>query len=747
MINARQKKLAVAMALLSSTGALASGQLMAAEAAVPQLEEVTVTARRQTESLQDIPVSATVFSSGDIEKGGIVDIIDYFLLTPNVAVNESGTRGENSISMRGISNIGSGPNSSFALYVDELNVIPMISNPQLQDVERIEVLRGPQGTFFGRNAAGGAINMTTVKPTDNFEGQVFADASSHSTYQTGVTLNVPVTDKFMVRGTAYVYDTDGWIRNVNVAGGTNDQRNLNARIAARYLASENLTIDTSFTIADEHSGLESGVATGKLAVGSIGLWGLNAVNELPFFPQNRDRINNDNPKQTDYSYQILNNRINYEMGDLTLTSVTGYAEGSRDQNGDVDATSFDAVNLTRFADTDFFSQEFRVASSASGPLSWTVGVAYLEQGFDTDLTVVLGSFNPLGAPGGTVIRALQSNSNMTNLAAFGELDYKISDRLTLTYGGRYSDDEVEQSETVVNGTPMGPVTQVFQPVSRDFDDYSSKLALHYELSEQLSSYIMASQGYRTGGVQLDPVLARSEFDPETLWSYEAGAKGTLLNGRLRFAASVYHIDWQDMQVRTTVNGIDPATGAFVIATGVENAAEASSNGLELELETYLRDDVLVGFAAGLMDAEYDDYKNAVVDGATRPIDLSGKQLLDAPDVTFSAFAEKSFMVAGWDGFARAEYSYVAEKTTSHLVYVPANLFPVPFDFSFPYQVPSFDVVNLRAGITRGQYSVSAYVKNLTDENYYTGTFDDLFASGVHVRTHPREVGARFSVSF
>ncbi len=750
MRNIAKNKLTLAIALVTAAGALASGQVIGAEAsanATPTLEEVLVTARRQTESLQDLPVSATVFSSEDLEKGGIVDILDYFLQTPNVAVNETGTRGENTISIRGISNIGNGPNSSFALYVDELNVIPMISNPQLQDVERIEVLRGPQGTFFGRNAAGGAINMTTIKPGDAFEGRVFVEASSHDTYQGSLTLNVPLTEKLMVRGTGYLYETEGWIKNVNAAGGSNDQKNFSGRIAARYLASDNLTIDTSVTMADEHSGLESGVATGKLSVGSIGLWGLNAIQELPFFPDNQDRINNDNPKSTDYKYHIFNNRINYVMDDLTFTSITGYAEGSRDQNGDVDATSFDAVNLTRYADTDFLSQEFRLAFNAGGRLQWTVGLAYLEQSFDTDLSVVLGSFNPLGAPGGTVIRALQSESEMSNWAAFGELDYQLTDRLTLTYGGRYSDDEVEQSETVTNGTPTGPVTQVFQPVSRDFDNYSNKLALHYALSDELSTYVMASQGYRTGGVQLDPVLAKAEFDPETLWSYEAGLKGALLGGRMRFAASVYHIDWKDLQVRTTVNGIDPATGAFVIATGVENAAEASSNGIELELEAYLSDTILVGFGAGYMDATYDDYKDAVVDGATQLIDLSGEQLLDAPEFTFSAFAEKNFMLAGWDAYARAEYSYVAEKTTSHLVYVPANLFPVPFDFSFPYHVPSFDVVNLRAGMTRGNYSISAYVKNVTDENYYTGTFDDLFASGVHVRTHPREVGARFSLSF
>lgn len=712
-----------------------------------KLEMVIVTARRQPELLQESPVSATVFDAIAIERSGISGINDYFLQTPNVTVNETGTRGDNAIAMRGISNIGGGANSSFAFYIDELNVLPLVSNPQLQDVERIEILRGPQGTFFGRNAAGGAINITTVRPKDEQEGHLFAEASSFDSYQGGVTVNLPLTDTFFVRGTAYIYESEGWIENVNAAGGSNDQRHVNARLATRYLVNDDFTMDTSITFTDEHSGLESGVPTGKLSVGSIGLWGLNAFPELPFFPNNTDRVNNDNPKSTDYRYQIFNHRMNYTRDNLTFTSVTGYASGDRDQKGDVDATSLDAVNLTRLADLDFFSQEFRVAYSDSGPLSWTVGVAHLEQTVDTDLDVILGAENPLGAPPNTLIRSLQSQSDSSNSSIFGELDYELTDRLTLTYGGRYSDDTDEQAQTVVNGTPMGPVTEVSAPVSKDFSNYSNKLALSYRVSDEISTYLIASQGYRAGGVQLNPVLAKPDFDPETLWSYELGAKGMLFDGRLQFSVAVFQIDWEDMQVRTVVNGIDPVTGALFLATGVENAAQASSTGAEIEFKSYLQDDLLIGAAAGFLDASYDSYSDAVIDGAVQLIDLSGKRLLDAPEFTFSAFIEKGFMVSGYEAFVRAEYSYVDEKATSHLVDVPPELFPVPFDFSFPYQVPSFEVVNLRAGIDIDQYAVTAYVKNLTDENYYTGTFDDLFASGVHVRTHPREFGFRASYRF
>jgi iron complex outermembrane receptor protein len=698
------------------------------------LEEVLVTARRQAESLQSLAVSGTVFDAEYLARARVLGVEDYALMTPNLELNETGTRSENSLAIRGVSNIGAGLNSSLAVYVDELNVLPLVPNPQLQDIERVEVLRGPQGTFFGRNAAAGAINISTVRPSDTLEGNLFFEGSSFSTYQAGATLNVPLGDSLAIRGTAYVYESDGWIDNSNSAGGSNDQSHFGGRIAARFTPTERLTIDVSISSADESNGLESGVPTGKLSVGSIGLWGLNAIQEVPPFPKNRDRVNNDNPKEIDYDYNLFNGRIQYEFDDFVFTSVTGAAEGGRKQDGDVDATSFDAVNLTRDQEIEFNSQEFRLAFNPSSGISWTVGASWYDQEFKSDLEVILGSFNPFGAPDGTLIRAENGANDLESWALFGEVDIPIGDKLMFTYGGRYSDDHVSAQQVIVNGTPMGPVVNDIPEVSQNFTNYSNKFALTYDSSENLSFYVLASQGYRAGGVQLDPALA--------------GVKGLFLDGRLRFAAAVFHVDWEDLQVRSLVNAVNPQTGEFTLVTGVDNAAEAASTGIELEIEALATDKLRLGFALGYMHAEYEDYQDAVIDGAVALIDLSGEQLLDAPELNWSLFAEYNFTVGDhWEGFVRGEYSYVDEKVTNHLAYVPPTLFPVPFDFSFPYSIPDFEVVNLRIGMSREHYSVYLFAENVFDENYYTGTFDDLFASGIHVRTHPREVGARITYNF
>lgn len=734
------------IALIGATSAVAQENTPAPTDTTSALGEIIVSARRQEELLKDVPTSITVFNSERLLQSGISDTADYFLMTPNVSINETGTRGDNAISIRGISNLGGGGSSSFALYVDQVNVIPMVSNPHLQDVERIEVLRGPQGTFFGRNAAGGAINITTFAPRDAFEGKAFLELGNFETYEGAVTLNAPVSDTLFLRGTAYFYTTEGSIKNVNPVGGSDNQKNFNGRIAARFIPSDQLTIDLSATYADEHSGLETGVPTGKLSVGSIGLWGLNAVQEVPSFPANRNTVNNDNPKSTDYNYYILNGRLNYDFGAVALTSVTAYAKGNRDQVGDVDATSFDAVNLTRLADAEFFSQELRLASNSEGSLNWTVGGIFVDEKTSGNLDVILGAFNPLGAPANTLIRRSGDTASNTSWALFGEADLDVTDRLTITYGARYSHDKPAQEQTVINGTPNGPVASVFPKKSASFDNLSNKVAVTYALTPKISAYLLGSQGYRAGGVQLDPSLANPEFAPEKLWNYEAGVKGTAFDGRLRFAASAFYIDWKNLQLRTVVNGLD-SNGAFVITTGIENAAKASSRGFELELEAKASEHLTVGGGLGYTDAQYDSYTNAVIDGAVAPIDLSGKQLLDAPKLTANAFAQYDFKVMGWSSFVRGEFAHVATKATSNLVYVPANMFPVPFDFSFPFQVPAFQVLNLRAGGKMGAFDVTAYVENVLDENYYTGTFDDLFASGVHVRVHPRKVGLRVGVAF
>lgn len=496
--------------------------------------------------------------------------------------------------------------------------------------------------------------------------------------------------------------------------------------------------------------METGVHTGVLLPGTIALIGPNPIlNGLPTFPRNTDKVNYNDPLTTDQDFTIYNGRVTYENDAFSITSVTGVGDGRRLQSGDVDQTGVDATKLTRLQEDDMFSQEVRVASVGSGRWRWTVGALYADEESDGDLSVFLGTQNPLGAPPGTVIRRIVSKGETKSVAGFGEVDWHITDRFTLTYGGRYSTDEVSAATTIRSFSPAGILLQVRPEKSQDFSNYSSKVAARFDITPKTSVYALASQGYRAGGVQLDPALPRDSFDPETLWNYELGIKGLVLDDRLRFAASVFRIEWQDMQVRTNINGFDPNTGAFLLVTGVDNAAEASSTGAELELRGRLGP-VELGATAGWLDAKFEDYRDAVIDGARVvngapvPVDLSGRRLLDAPEWSLSADAQYNFPVGSWEGFVRGEWSYRDAVIANSLAYLAPSDLRFPVDYSFPYIVPAFDVWNFRAGVSHDRWQIQGYVENAFDKNYYSGAFDDLYFSGSSVRVHPRVVGLRVS---
>lgn len=716
-----------------------------------RLEEIVVTARRQSETLREIPTSISVFNTADLVKNNIRGIGDYALKSPNIAIQEGPTRSENNISIRGISNIGSGLNTSFAFYVDELNVISISSNPQLQDIERVEVLRGPQGTFFGRNAAGGAINISTRKPGPELGGNASLEYASFDTWEGTAVVNLPLTDSFFLRAVGNYYETDGFIRNVNPVGGSNDERNVQGRLAARWLASDRLTFDLSFTKADEESGLENGVPTHILypATRNLIRTSVPVTDGLPPYPRNRRLVNQNNPKQADFDFTIWNGRVSLDAGPFTITSVTGYGENQRVATGDVDATSRDAVNISRATERESFSQELRLASASRNPIRWVLGGIYADERRDGDLSVIAGSQSPIPVPSGTVIRRTLEDGKTESWAVFGEADWHVTDRLTLTYGGRYSSDEVTQAQTITSAGPMGLRQQVFAPVSKSFDAYTSKFAARYDLSEQVTAYAVASQGYRTGGVQLDPALVNPSFEPEKLWNYEAGLKGTLFDQRLRFSASGFYIDWTDLQVQTNVNRLDPATGALVLTNGIENAASASSLGAELELRAKPADMLELGFTAGYLDSKYDSYPAARITDARGTIDLSDKRLLNSPKWSLSADAQLNFDIGEARAFVRGEWAYRSSIVSDNIVYVPVSAWIVPVTeaFSFPYRIPGFGVWNFRAGATWGRYSLTAYVQNAFNRNYYTGTFDDLYQSGTHVRVQPRRFGIRLAAEF
>jgi len=706
-----------------------------------------VSVRRQNENAQSVAASLSIMQAADLEKSNITNLENVFEFAPNVNINDWGSPGSGSLTIRGISSAQGGIYTSVPVYIDELNLGIFLTNPILQDVERAEVLKGPQATYFGGNSTGGAVNISNVAPTSKFETKAFFEVGNLNTYSAGGTINLPLSKALRIRATSYYYKTRGSLKNLYPTGGTDNQENSNMRIAMAYLPTDILANTTTFTYNNQFSGMNEAVPTGVLGVSAIGTYGtLTPFNSgLPYYPTNNSTVNQYDPNRSAFRYWILNNKFNYTFDSFKLTSVTGLARFTNHQYGDGDA-SFKALDVRgNVTDGYLRSQELRLTSSLQGSLSFTVGANYTEVSNTPSTEVVLGPQNPFGAPSGIVFFKQNQNFLFENRAIFGEADYKITNKLTFTYGARYSYDSQFISQVGVSATPNGYVTSAVPLQSGSFSNFSNKFALSEQMSDNMSVYLLASQGYRDGGIQGNSL---PHYNPETLWNYEAGIKGTTLNNKFRYNLSIFDMHWSNMQVNTTITVRNSSTGAIVAqSSGVQNAAKSTSRGAELEFDALLTKSLKLGGGAGLDTTKFDSFPNAVIPGAIQPLNLAGKELLNAPKKSFNLHLEYDSKLESFNTYVRLENSYTGSKVCNLLAYVPKNLFPAPISFAFPFDVPSYDIWNLSAGISKGNYSLTAYAQNLANSNYYTYAYDNISISGETVDIHPRKIGVRLSYKY
>lgn len=742
-------------ALLAATSALAlsvfPAQAQDAQGAQADdaflLEEIVVTAQRRVQSLREVPISITAFSADAIERNNIKDLTDYFNKTPNVSFVDSGTRGERDISIRGVSNIG-GQVSALAFYVDEFNIVngPAGSNtfnssinPQLQDVERIEVLRGPQGTFFGRNATGGAINITMKKPGPDLHAEATADFGRFDTFSIGGVANIPLAEnRLFFRTSAYFEKSDGAIKNVNPVGGDSGTEFTNARAALRWLANERITIDLTANYTEEKQGVAELIGTGVLTGGSAGLAGAagfsSAIGDgLGFYPQNQRRINNDLKSKQRNRFTTLVARTEIEADDFTVTTVFGIFDARHTFDKDLDFTSFGFLKFDNFDNSHSFSLEARVSSNGDGPIDWLVGGIYAEDKLDQFFRVLSGPDMLLGLPDNFPIDIGDLKFRTKSFAFFGDATWHVDDRWAVTVGGRYSEDDVSQSVGGVNfGTPDVPGRGKV-----DFSDFSPRFAVTWDLNEEITLYGTVSKGFKAGGLQLNVTqqLPVVDFAEENLWNYEGGLKAVMMDGRLQTNLSIFWMDWQDLQVSTNVAILDENNEITFINT-TTNAAGATNAGVEFDFRALVAEGLEFSGGIGYLDAKFDKFPDALVQGV--PVDLSGKRIPRAPKWTLNADAQYTVpLEQAGDLFVRAEWSYRSQSfpTIDSLLQT-----------GFPFRAPAFDLWNIRAGFGNDRFRISAFVENLFNEEYFTTTQGFGF-SGIKIHPAYRTWGIRFSTQF
>jgi iron complex outermembrane receptor protein len=732
--------------------ACSAGEALAQEAARADdggLAEIVVTAQRRNESIQDVPVAITAFTAEELERANIQDIGSYFQNTPNVFITDSPVRNGNNVSdsalglaLRGVSNIG-GNASSFGIYLDDFNVSNITLNPQLIDMSRIEVLRGPQGTYFGRNASGGVMSLNTQRAElGEFGGTVGAMFGRFGSYEVSGAVNVPLGANVAVRAAGKWETSDGEFRNRHPIGGGNGRDYWAGRLSLHAEPVDRLTIDLSYNFADEqdddfgiiHTGLTSDFIN-SICPGPT--FTCPVDDELGFYPNNRRDYAHDAPLVVKNRYHIGIGRVAYRGEAVTFTSITGYGSATFDRRGELDFASVDFLREGfNTEDRTSFSQELRLQSAGPGDFNWIIGAVYARDTREEGELIAAGEENDIGLPAGFEIELSNSDETITSRAVFAEGSYRLG-RLTATAGFRYSRDRIRRYEDQIEfGGPLSTVEG-----SRSFQDFSPRFALRYEINDDVNLYASISKGWKSGGFSLDPQRGRIDFGDESLWNYEAGIKSTWFDRRLRANLAFFSIDWQDVQVSSTVISRD-SSGNIINFAGISNAASARSRGFELELLGTPVRNLQLGLNVGYLDARFRDFREARTNYGA--LDLSGAPLPKAPEWTISAFAQYDMPLGGdLNAFIRGEYFYTSDAYTN-VNNIAAVRTGRP---TFPFRVNAYDKVNLRVGVETDRFSVVGYVENLFDSDYYTASFDFGFANGVAVLPALRRWGVRANVRF
>lgn len=707
------------------------------------LEEITVTATKRSETLQDVPLAVTAVTAQNIEKRGLAEFNDYLPTIPGIAFQDRGA-GRNKIVIRGVSSgVDPAENPTVATYFGEslVSVLPTTQqsapNIKLFDIERVEALRGPQGTLYGASSMGGTVRILPARPNLN-EVEILAQAGINGTsrsndlgYEFGGAISLPVVeDRLAVRATAYHYLDAGFIDNVTSAipqydvpdfskKDVNEVEVTGVRLAATLQASERL----SLTLTAFHQKTDAGALPDHNPV-TVG----DFRQDRSLREKLSDRLN------------LLNLDLTYGLDGIEFFSTTTYLERKTEQVRDLYGFYGVLAGLYDEQDGNFFSQEFRMASADDGPLQWIAGVYYsLEKGhfaqegrfsgttleaerrYQMDLGLPLGPDDPPVAWAEVLERP-----ETQQIAAFGELSYSFG-RFTGTMGGRIM--KYDQKAHNINWPSI--LGGAFEDVSEESSEkvFTPKFHVKYAQSEDVRYYAQAAKGFRIGaaaprlpdicnddlrnaGLDLDPEGTRSD----SIWNYELGAKTRLADGRVTFNVAAFWIDWKDIQT----NFLLPTCGYQVGA----NAGKASSKGLELELAALVADNLTLDLSASYVDAqlEEDTAPASGLDG------FKGDRLPGVPKYNAHGGLQYDFLLTGLDGFARGDVSYVGGYYSSF-----TNM------RNGVGKSGDHVLVDFRLGLGSGAWAVEAYAKNVFNRKVIL-LRDPEFPDGRETVGRPRTYG-------
>ena len=720
--------------------ALAATAVNAQERAI---EEVIVTATKRAESVQDIPLSVNAFSGAQLEEAGVKDIRDIAAQTPGLSIKSRGET-EGSVFIRGIGSAapGIGADPAVGIYIDGMYAARGTNaTAAFFDVERVEVVKGPQGTLFGRNASSGAISIITRKPEiGESYGSALAGFGDEGQQKVEFIYNASLSDNAAIRFGVKHDERDGLYKNSVNGADLNGRDHTNARLSFIYDNQESYTSHFSAEVVDM-SNTAGFVSAADAFAESV------ALNDAP-------------AKQTLESTR-LNWTNAWEFGDdLTLTSITGY------YTHDVNVTPVDADLVDLFVasfqepqEADFFSQELRLNGSTDS-VDWFVGASYIKEelsfvndlNYDESIVAALFGLNDMdvdnldacdgsadfdldgdgtgdtglltGLPTCPVVSETPSgDGETTSVAIYGDVTWHATDVLDVVFGVRYTEDD----KKIVYNNPattgllgaldfqiFGPITPGPVPASSKFDSTDPRLALNFQLNDDVMIYASAAKGYKSGGLnrQLDPVSQTVlPFDKEENTAFELGIKSSLLGGRGQINAAIFTSEYKDFQLEEQLN----------LVPQVNNIGDVDVTGAEADFKFLLSDAFELWGSIGILDTEVTNAPDVTRNGNKSP---------QAADTTASLALKYTAEVGSGDVEASALWSY------------SDDFF---FDLANTFKQDSYSTLDLRAAWTNDKWGFALVGENVTDEEYLAEQF--LFLDVTSIRAWGRLFRAEVHLNF
>jgi len=746
-------------ALAISTGALAqeSGSGTPRSQDSTMIEEIVVTAQKRSEDIQKVPIAITVLTGEQLSEQGIRRAEELSIGVPNLQVSQPLGQGLPVFSLRGISmsDFSLSQNGPIAVYYDEVYKGNWaIMGLGFFDLERVEVLKGPQGTLYGKNTTGGAINLIARKPNFENGGNLSAGFGNYDHYSADGALEVALGETVGARVAFTMDRADGTVDNVYPgAPDASSTRQHGIRTSVRF--KPNNTVDLTLRASTTFQN--------PFAYGIPGILGPDGIG-APVYPifgipadfrvgLGRREIETPDIRRQGFRTHAVAANADISLSDgITLTSITSWDQGTMKVNEESEGIPLKMGNHSYYGRTKQITQDLRLTSDFRGPFNFIVGAFYSDERIwnNTDLNFFMDlDVNGDGGidaqdciDGGFFIACNYFNrfrQEKTSIAAYTDATYDVTERVTLRGGLRYTRDEGKLKDFYAqlrapDRTPLvniipGNETDPFATTSMDFDDdnVSGKIGIDYDVSDTTMLYASYSRGYRSAAFNAQAFFSPDELsiaEPEKLQSVEAGFKMQLFNRRVRFNGSAFWYEYKNQQVLD----VDPDTAVQTLV----NLPKSRILGAELDLQFRATDYLGVSLAAGYTDSE-------VRRGRSQGIDVSGNDLVSAPRFTLSSSVDWSVPVGRWGAIdARVDAAYASKQYYDLLNRASTTQ-------------SGYWLMNSRVRIhpDDDRYGVALWVKNLTNTFYHTNKIDVMDGFG-YIYNHvnePRTYGVAFDVKF